>query len=262
LQRADELTEVREYFRGNTAEWDVGRYTDETYLGRSRLALSWLRQLPAGASVLDLGCGAGHQSDGAARLGLRVVSSDFALEMARTTRDRRGPGAAAVVADARATPFRSERFDAVMLLGVLGYLPDPRACLENLNDLLRPGGRLIIDVAIPERHVLLHQLSRAASIPLGRARRGGNGDAKPGFYARTFTKYLPEQFETMLSAAGFRTVACGGAGFGDIRLAGRAVLPWRVEKAITRGLNALSRRPAGAALARRALIYVVQAVKQ
>jgi ubiquinone/menaquinone biosynthesis C-methylase UbiE len=260
LQRADELTEVREYFRGNVAEWDLDRYTDETYLGRSQLALSWLRDLPPGSRVLDLGCGAGHQSQGAQQLGMDVVSSDFAPEMARTTRDRRGAGAAAVVADARATPFRGESFDAVMLLGVLGYLPDPQAVLARLHSLVRPGGRLIIDVAVPEQHVLLHRFSRALSAPLNAFRRNGNG--KGGFYSRTFAKYKPVDFEEMLGAAGFRPIGRGGAGFGDIRIAGRGVLPWRVEKAITRGLNTLSRRPAAAGLAHRALIYVVHAVKQ
>jgi ubiquinone/menaquinone biosynthesis C-methylase UbiE len=261
LQRVDDLTEVREYFRDNVAEWERDRYTDETYLGRSRLALSWLGELPAGSRVLDLGCGGGHQSYGAQQLGMNVVSSDFAPEMACTTRDRRGPGAAAVVADARRTPFRNGSFDAVMLLGVLGYLPDPQSMLTHLSSLVRRGGRLIIDVANPEPYVLLHNFSRAVSAPLNAFRRTPNGNGKD-FYARTFVKYRPEQFEEMLAAAGFRTVARGGAGFGDIRVAGRGVLPWRVEKAITRGLNALSRRPAATGLARRALIYVVHAVKE
>ena len=266
-----DLGPVREYFRRNVDEWAADRYEDETYRGRGERALAWLREAGDGLLVLDVGCGGGRQSAAAAAAGHRVTSADFAPEMiqhARTRVRERVPSAehAGVVADARQLPFAAGAFDAIMVLGVVGYLPDLDGFLAQAARLLRPGGRLICDVGVPQPRVLLHAVSRGISAPVAAVddlRRAvlrlppADRTDPPGFYTRTFTKYAPAEFEAALIGAGFEVKRRAGAGWGDLRILRKHVLPWRVHKGITRLLNRASRRSAW--LAGRALIYVVAA---
>ena len=274
---ADRRAAVRAYFDRNVEEWDTQRYLDETYVGRARLALGWLWRLGRGKRVLDLGCGTGRQSAAAVRAGDRVVSADFSFEMARATRERilrECPGAApaVVVADAQNPPFRPGAFDAVMALGVVGFVPDRPAMLREARALLRPGGTLVCDVGVPERRVFLTALSAAIDGFL-RAMVDGwrrlllrppppsDASAPTGWYRQHFVKHAPEEIEAMLRAAGLRPTARGGAGLGELRVLGRSIIPWRVQSAATRALNALSALPGGGWLARRSLTYVVRAVR-
>lgn len=269
----DRRAAVRAWFDGAVREWDTERYRDQTYLGRARHALRWLRGMGGGKRVLDLGCGTGRQSVEAIRAGDRVVSADFSFEMARATRDRilrECPGAApaVVVADALHPPFRAESFDAVMALGVVGFVPDARGMLRDAAALLRPGGTLVCDVGIPEARVLFHAAGRRADRPLLALRRAwrrarglpeeaaGGG---PGWYGRHFHKHAPEEIEALLRAAGLAPSARGGAGFGELRLLGRRILPWRVEQAVSALLGRMAGWRGGGWLARRALTYVVRA---
>jgi ubiquinone/menaquinone biosynthesis C-methylase UbiE len=253
---------VRRYFEEHVGEWSVDRYHDATYVGRGEAALRWLRRRPPGR-VLDVGCGAGHQSLGAVRAGHEVVAVDFAFEMARATRDRLRRDAPAapcmvVVADALHPPFRDGTFDVVLALGVVGFVTERCRLLTRFHDLLRAGGELICDTALPERRVLLHALS----LPTGGARARADAPEAPGFYSRHFTKHSPEEFEGLLESGGFRAVARRGAGFGTLRVGMRTVLPWRVEMWLTRVLNRLSGHSALSWLARHALIYVVRSVRR
>ncbi len=51
-----------------------------------------------------------------------------------------------VFGDAQRLPLQSQSIDHVLLLDVLEHLPQPAACLEEIQRVLRPGGRLIIQV--------------------------------------------------------------------------------------------------------------------
>ena len=276
MSGADLRPAVRAYFDRNVQEWDTERYRDPTYIGRARHALRWLRRMGPGKRVLDLGCGTGRQSADAIRAGDRVVSADFSFEMARATRDRilrECPGAApaVIVADALHPPFRPGAFDAVMALGVVGFVPDRPAMLREAAGLLRPDGELIADVGIPEPRVLFHALGRAADRPLlalrrwwrERIRRLAVEDTarKTGWYSAHFAKHAPEEIESLLRSAGLTPAERGGAGFGELRLLGRRVLPWRVEAAVTAILGRLTGLPGGGWLARHALTYVVRSVR-
>jgi ubiquinone/menaquinone biosynthesis C-methylase UbiE len=272
----DRRPAVRAYFDRNVREWDTERYLDQTYVGRARHALRWLRRLGAGTRVLDLGCGTGRQTVDALRAGHAVVSADFSFQMARATRDRvlrecPGTAPAVVVADALHPPFRPGSFDAVMALGVIGFVPDPPEMLRQANGLLRPGGTLVCDVGVPERRVLLHALGGALDGPLTALRRAWrervrrlppeSPRAAEGWYRQHFTKHAPDEIESLLRRAGLTPVGCGGSGFGELRVLGRRLLPWRVEQALTALLGRLTGVRGAGWLARRALTYVVCSVR-
>ncbi|HET7232097.1 MAG TPA: class I SAM-dependent methyltransferase [Longimicrobium sp.] len=256
---------IRAFFDGRVDEWDTARYTDETYVSRGRVALGWLRRLGRGKRVLDVGCGTGRQAVGALRAGDRVVAMDFSFPMAKATRDRvlrEAPGApaAVIVADAQHLPFRAGAFDAAVALGVVGFVPDRARMVREARRVLAPAGTLVCDVGVPEERVLFHALGRAAAAPVRalaarlRRRRGADAAAPVGWYKRNFVKHAPAEIEALLAAGGFRPVARGAAGFGELR-----GVPWRVQQWAARLLSALSVLPGGGPIARRGLTYLVRA---
>jgi ubiquinone/menaquinone biosynthesis C-methylase UbiE len=104
--------------------------------------------LPAGARVLEAGCGTGAICrELAMRPGVGAVvgldPSPFFLEQARTL-------AAGIErlsfeqGDARAMPYRDGAFDAVVFHTCLSHVPRPEAALAEAWRVLRPGGRLAI----------------------------------------------------------------------------------------------------------------------
>jgi SAM-dependent methyltransferase len=94
--------------------------------------------------VLDVGCGGGAFLAALRRRGLAVVGLDDSSRAAGVAwRENRVP---AVTAELRQAPFGPETFGAVTLFHVLEHLPDPLGCLRAAHRLLRPGGRLYVQV--------------------------------------------------------------------------------------------------------------------
>jgi ubiquinone/menaquinone biosynthesis C-methylase UbiE len=103
--------------------------------------------LAAGDIVLELGCGPGYFTPTLASvLGSgRVVACDLQSEMLRLVATRTGPdGVPCVQGDALRLPFIDAAFDAVVVILVLGEVPDRSRCIEELARVLRPGGRLVL----------------------------------------------------------------------------------------------------------------------
>jgi SAM-dependent methyltransferase len=98
--------------------------------------------------ILDLGCGAGRHAAPLSRAGYAIVGVDRnaeALAQART----RAPEARFIEMDLRAVAVLDETFDgAISLWHSFGYFDEHenRAVLASVRDLLRPGGRVVIDL--------------------------------------------------------------------------------------------------------------------
>jgi SAM-dependent methyltransferase len=124
--------------------------TDE--LSETQAGRIWrLLGLEAGVEVLDVPCGHGRIANRLAERGARVTGLDadtVFLERARADAAERGVAVEYVQGDMRALPWE-ERFDLVLnWFTSFGYFDDDgnRAWLREARKVLRPGGRLVLDL--------------------------------------------------------------------------------------------------------------------
>jgi SAM-dependent methyltransferase len=100
-----------------------------------------------GALVLDIGCGAGRFTEIALSCGARVVAVDYstAVDACRANHGA-SPTLTVVQGDLYKLPFKDAAFDFVYCLGVLQHTPDVRRAFLSLPRVVKPGGRLAVDV--------------------------------------------------------------------------------------------------------------------
>jgi SAM-dependent methyltransferase len=147
---ADAATAVQQLFDAKAAAWPSKYTPDGRLAGRlTRLAGAVTYHVPAGSSVLDLGCGTGELVSAIAAAGLSATGCDISPEML----DR------AVAADPAGTvdwvqldpdwqvlPFGSGTFHAVVASSVLEYVNDPGMVLRECARVMRPGGVMLCTV--------------------------------------------------------------------------------------------------------------------
>ena len=194
---------VSRHFDDRSTDWEHA-YGDETgyprryFLSRMEGVLGLLGDL-SGQEVLDVGCASGTYLEALAARGARVTGADLSPRMIRRAGARareegwsRLRGLAA--ADCRALPFAPDSFDAVIAVGVLEYVPQPRRFLDEAGRLLRPGGRLLVTVP--------HVASPATRLELTLswlARRTGARDEHDFFHERP----SPARVRSLLAGAGY-----------------------------------------------------------
>ncbi|MEP9386167.1 methyltransferase domain-containing protein [Mesorhizobium sp. KR9-304] len=103
---------------------------------------------PAGAHVLDIGCGTGVLTRMLAQWPNveTVVGVDPAASLIREAR-KLAPDLANVTfneADGRSLPFDSEAFDVAIFDSTLSHVPGPERALAEAHRMLRPAGRLAV----------------------------------------------------------------------------------------------------------------------
>jgi ubiquinone/menaquinone biosynthesis C-methylase UbiE len=103
---------------------------------------------PAGATVLEAGCGVGAQTVilGRRNPETRFTCVDISAESLREAARRASQAGLKNVrfqrADLMRLPFRDDTFDHVFVCFVLEHLPDPAGALRELRRVLRCGGSI------------------------------------------------------------------------------------------------------------------------
>lgn len=107
---------------------------------------AWAAQLPSGASILDLGCGAGAPvSTTLVDLGFRVAGIDGSPRLVEAYRAR-VPHAEALCEAVETSAWFGRTFDAIVAIGLL-FLNDEaaqRAIVAHLGRAVVPGGRVLV----------------------------------------------------------------------------------------------------------------------
>jgi len=116
-------------------------------------AMDAVTAMPDGSSILDVPCGGGITVR-RLRPGQRVryIAADISPAMLARARRSAGVGGQSTVqfleCDITRMPFGDGEFDLVVCFSGLHCLPDPAAAVREMARCVRPGGRVIADVAL------------------------------------------------------------------------------------------------------------------
>lgn len=187
--------------------------------------------LPSGAHVLEIGCGAGLTSVALAQRGLRVTAIDSAPEMVELTTTLARDGQledriSASVADAQELPFASQRFAFVVALGVLPWLHAPERALAEMARVVAPGGHVLTNV---DNILRMHFLLDPRLNPAFRVVRRGVGRVLRRLRVIKTPPPLPLHlraswsFDASLARQGLEPVVGVTHGFGPFSFMGRSV---------------------------------------
>ena len=245
---------VQQYFRADAFFWkDVyaqSSLNGEIYRERRAGVLRLVDRLnlPSGARVLDVGCGAGTTSVAIAKRGLRVEAVDAAPEMVDLTRQAACASHTGDLVNARAGDvhklgFAGETFDLAVAIGVMEWMPSFAGPLKELHRVLCPGGWLIANVDNSRAlHCWIDPRMNPAAGPVKRyvrrlVERVGLLDplARPSRCSRA-------RFDEALRAAGFQKFAGVTCGFGPMTIIGKRLLPDKAGMVLHRALQKLADR--------------------
>jgi 2-polyprenyl-3-methyl-5-hydroxy-6-metoxy-1,4-benzoquinol methylase len=179
-----------------------------------------LADVPAGASVLDLGCGNGSFLSLFQDRGWKLYGTDFSptgIEIAR----QNYPGIEFFLADSTAPTGdlfeRVGQVDAILSTEVIEHLYDPRGFLRNAFALLKPGGVLVLSTPY---HGYLKNLLLALT----------------GKMDRHFT-VLWDHGHIKFWSRHTLTAALAEAGFTDIRFVGSGRVPYLWKSMVLRAVR-------------------------
>lgn len=136
--------ETYDYF----ADWEEGPQEEAR-----RLRQHILKEIPQQAKwVLDIGCGGGWLAKALCAKGQCVISTDISSKNPIKAVDNiPEPTHFGLVADAFSLPIKKNSIDCVVSSEVIEHVPDPKAFIASLYEVLVPGGTLIITTPYNEK---------------------------------------------------------------------------------------------------------------
>jgi SAM-dependent methyltransferase len=149
-----------DYVEKNRAAWDrwALNYTATGRKAWTEKELKWgiwgvaeselglLRDVPAGADIVELGCGTASVSSWVARAGFRPVAVDVSrtqLDVAARLQEELGLSFPLIHANAEDVPYDTDSFDLAISEYGASLWCEPNRWLAEADRLLRPGGGLI-----------------------------------------------------------------------------------------------------------------------
>jgi len=148
-----------------TLDWSA-RLNEHYYSIKRRHAERWLRQVPSGGAVVEIGCGVGRMGIllKSTRPDLRLTGVDFASRMLTESRHK-GVYTHLIQADACRLPFPNHTFDLVLAMDVLFHIVTPEKKGHAWRELARVAKRPEGVLAYGDSHELtslasMEQLTR------------------------------------------------------------------------------------------------------
>jgi SAM-dependent methyltransferase len=143
---------------------------------------------PAGRRCLDIGADNGVISLLLRRQGGRWASADLDAHTVASIRELVGDDVHQL--DGARTPFPDGTFDQVVVVDYLEHIPDDGAFAAELARILKPGGRVIINVPHLKPHSLLNRVRHAIGLT-----DEWHGHLRPGYSLEGLRALLGPRFE-------------------------------------------------------------------
>lgn len=148
---------------------------------------------PTGRRCLDIGADNGVISLLLRRQGGRWASADLDQHTVASIRELVGDDVHQL--DGARSPFPDRTFDQVVVVDYLEHIPDDRAFAAELARILKPGGRVIINVPHLKPHSLLNRFRHAIGLT-----DQWHGHLRPGYSLEGIRALLGPRFEIERSA--------------------------------------------------------------
>jgi SAM-dependent methyltransferase len=183
---------------------------------QARMLAEILRDTPAPAVILDLGCGDGSALAAAAAQNAKhkFAGIDWSADAVRLARQQRLTVVRGGVD--RRLPFADGQADVVIMSELIEHLVDPDGAVAEVRRVLRPGGDLLLSTpnlaAWYNRGLLAVGIQPVFSEVSLHAVFGRPGHVVAG-HLRLFTRRALTEF---LAASGFRCVTVAGARYHDV----------------------------------------------
>lgn len=149
-----EMQALKSRLKATWEDGDYAHFAREMEAGATEF-LSRLT-VPAGAKVLDIGCGAGQTAIPLAKRGAQVTGVDIASNLILAARSRAAEAGVDVQfdeGDAEDLPYPSNSFDLVLSLIGAMFAPRPDLVASEMLRVCRPGGALVMANWTPEGFV-------------------------------------------------------------------------------------------------------------
>lgn len=179
------------WWRKNPSACPYGQrfFIEAPHPGITRSRLIEILEPRSGERLLEIGPGTGYYTFTLAErlAGGQVDAFDVQQQMldhVMREANRRGvTNILPALGDAQSLPYAADSFDAVVLVTVLGEIPDQDRALAEIARVLRPGGRLVVGELFGDPHMVTSGKlrERAGRAGLSFARRVGSPLA---FFAR------------------------------------------------------------------------------
>jgi SAM-dependent methyltransferase len=248
---------VDAHFAASSAYWtkvyEVADVEGTIYRERRSVVLALVKKLtlPAQASILDIGCGAGLTSVELAREGYTIQAVDSVEAMIRRTRqhaEEAGVGER-VISSVRSVyelGYPDNTFDLALKIGVAPWLDSVDKALREVVRVLRPGSYLIATADNWWR--LNHWLDPRYLPPLTPLRRRVRDVVERvgliGPRGASTRLYSPGEFDACLGKAGLEKIEGRTVGFGPFSLLGCGLFSDSLGLRVHRRLQELADRGA------------------